>query len=762
LRAERFFGWLLRFRVPVLIGGVLCLGGLGYLGRDVKPDFSVEQFFPAWDPARVAYNEFKQVFHKEDSQFALFWAEGRPVDRRAFSAMRRAAQLFEEAGLQDVKWFGNLEVVESYEDEEGETTMRARRLIARDDPDRAYLARELARYRDDKLYRGTLWNRDQSVFVVSGILAPEQNTDPGRRETEGALTERLRQLEAPGRTLTLNGIPVMRARTLKLLARDQLYFLGGGLLLILVLLFLIFRSLTQIFLSLASILPSYLCVVGVMGAAGRPITVLTSILPLILVVIGLSDNIHLLVHYREKRIAGLENRDAIVQTFGERYRSCFFTSLTTAIGFLCLIATAIEIVVDFALFTALGLLVTYACSMVFLPVLLSFYRRREFNDAALRARWIGRLIGGTLRLSRDRRRLVLVAGGLVSLGALALGSRLQTNAYMMDDVDEDHPLIQDTRRVETQGFGLFQINLLLVGTKEVPLHGVEVLRWTERYQAFLDEEPLVFNTLSLADHLKNVRKTLLRGDPAQYRLPSSTAEASQYLLLEDVISEGFTDDFYEPHKQLGQVIAVVRDAGTIPTLPLLERIDRFLRADPPPVKRHHVTGTVKLAQTSYSTILGGLSTSLLLVVGVILLLMILMFRSIKLGLVALVPNLMPLALLFGVIYLAGYDIKPSTVLVFSITFSIAVDDTIHVLGVFRRLSAEGGVNAATIGAAMREVGPAVIFTSLVIGLGFGALALSDFLILKQVGLLTAVALLGALVADLLVLPALLHLIGDSR
>jgi predicted RND superfamily exporter protein len=219
----------------------------------------------------------------------------------------------------------------------------------------------------------------------------------------------------------------------------------------------------------------------------------------------------------------------------------------------------------------------------------------------------------------------------------------------------------------------------------------------------------------------------------------------------------FFADVYHPLDDEAQVIVTVRDAGSQVTLPFLKRVDRYLEEFPPPAGSAFSTGTVKLIQNYSGQVLRNFGPSLAIAVVLILGVMSCMFRSVKQGLITLIPNVFPLLVLLAVMRVAGFALKPSTVLVCSIAFGLAVDDTIHVLGRYRRALAEGLSPAAAIERSLRETGPAILMTTTVVCAGFSVLMASRFEVLFLVGLMTVVSALSAVAADLFVFPALVTL-----
>ena len=506
-----------------------------------------------------------------------------------------------------------------------------------------------------------------------------------------------------------------------------------------------------------------------MGYLGISISVLTSFIPIIVLVVGVSDSIHLLARYRkELRRPGMSGgsdggrrREAVTRTLSHLAIPCFYTSLTTAVGFLSLVSTRIGIVMEFGAFTALAILATFGFSMTVFPVLLSFASARGLDDRGLHIRWIQQIVHGAAHLAANPSRTVLAAFVVVALLGLGAAASLRTNTLLMDDLRPRSGLLQDIRWIEQNGYGLFQVNLYLREDDRGSLHDPEVLVWMEAFQEFVSRDPLVVGTLGLPDYLRQLRRAMVDSDAPESSLPESSLpesreEASQLLFMAELQDADFAHDVYHREDGEAQVLVTVRDKGSVVILPLLERIDRYLADNPLPVGTVRPTGTVYLLQSYQARILESFGPSLIIALVVITGIMIYMFRSWRYGLIALIPNLFPLVVLLGVMRLGSFDLKPSTILVFSIAFGIAADDTIHLLGRFRQAIERGlGVTAALVDS-VRDAGPAILMTTLVVGTGFSLLMASQFEVLFLVGLMTAVSALSAVIADLFAFPSIIR------
>ncbi len=704
---ERFFQLVTSRRRTVVALASLVLAGAAITSSGLEIDYSVEQFFPTWGEERALFDEYRAIFPREDAQVAFFLETPSGLDEASSRTLDAVAGAFQDVGLTDVWWAG--------------------------------------RAGDDAIFRRFLWNDERTVHAVQGILPPERNDDENRRRVADLLESRIASLGIDERW-SLSGTPMLRAQVPKLLEVDQNLLLGGGVLLFFVVLYAFVGHAGRVLLALAAVLPAYLVTLALMAALGKPVTIMTSFIPIVILVVGVCDSTHLLSHWMRHRAAGLAPVHAATLTFAELASSCFFTSVTTALGFLSLVATGIGVVSDFGVFTAFAVMTTFAFTLTLLPALLAFGREgRVHAPPALAPRLVRPIVRGARSLARERSATPVFAFGALAAVCLAAGSRIPIDTYLVDDLKEDTRILRDLRWIEASGFGLFQTNVFVRGDGP-RLLDAEMLAWMERTQRALENEAIVTATLSPADLV---------------RVASGHATEQDASDLQAMLGS-----LLRPDHGAAQIVVSVEDAGSLRTLPFLERVDSVLDADPPPHGSADVTGTVLMAHTFSSHVLRSFAPSIALSLVMIWLVMSGLFGSLRLGLVAMVPNLFPLVALAGVMAWLGVPLKPSSILVFSIAFGIAVDDSIHLMGRFRHLLRRGHGRERAIRGALRDTGPALVMSTVVVGGGFSLLLLSRFELLHLVGLLTATAAVAALAADLYLFPALLRLTparwGSSR
>ncbi|HJL05135.1 MAG TPA: MMPL family transporter [Polyangiaceae bacterium LLY-WYZ-15_(1-7)] len=760
----RFFRALLARRRLAFALHALVLGLAGAFASQVRPNYDAKGFLPSFDARRQSFEAHAAAFPESDRQVSVFLGastdantdantardgrtahDGRSERAAAHATLAEVAALLRDEGLLDVRWAGNVDVAEA-------------------DPDDPFAVRvhplgedglgALDAWREDPLLAGRLFDRGLETFAVHATLPPERDTPEGQLALTHALEARLAPLRAAGHDLRLAGLPVLKARGFELVQGDSARFLGLGVLFVALLLGLALRRLRDVFVVLAGLLPAYVTTLGVMGATGTPISALTSFIPLLVLVVGVCDALHLIVHVREKRAAGLPRREAIARAFAELFESALFTSLTTALGFLSLVVSGVAIVVELALFTSLAVALGFVFTVTLLPLLLDLGRERPApEDGPLEAA-LDRIVDGARRFARRPHPLALAGAFLLAAACVAGATGLRANGTMIDDVDPAHPLMRDLGWLEARGFGVHGLPIWIRGASEDELKDPAMLAWMDETAGWLRRQEPVRSAIAPTDFIRQAKRALT-GDAS---LPATREEAAQLLLLVEMADDGFMDEVLRrtPDTTHAQLVAQVSDLGSARMAPFFDALEARLAAHPPPHGEAIATGTLRLAHVALADIVGGFGGSLALAALLIVLLMAWRFRSLAQGLVALVPNALPLVALLGVMRLGGFDVKPSTLLVFSVAFGVAVDDTIHLLGRVSALLREGRSVDEAIDAGLRTTGRALLLTSVVLGGGFAVLLASDFQFLFLVGLMTAVAVVVALLADLLVYPALLR------
>ena len=745
----------------MLHAGLFIAGLLG--ARAVRVDYSAEQFLVFEGDAQEVFEQYKEHFPREDLQVSAFLETTGPFTTDDYQTLEQLANAFTNAGLDPVRWIGTTDFIQEVVID-GESAVEFVRLEDQSDVSDATLQTILEPRREHPLFMGTLWNQDLTVFGVHGYLAPTENNDAHRREVTAALQSTIVDLSETSGRIVLGGLPVLRTTIPLALEADMTRLLGIGIIISFIILWLYFKRFSIALLCFAGVVPAIVLTLGLMGYAGQSISVLTSVVPIVILVVALSDATHLVVGTREAWRNGRTISEAVVHTFTNLSRSCFFTSLTTALGFAGLIATRNHLIGEFGVLSALAVIVAYLVTLTLLPALLAFTK-----DLGPHQEWGERLWQGILARVESLLQLPVVwpsaAFGLLLAVGLIAGSQLRVEAYIIDDLKERDTILEELRWIEDEGFGLFQINVYLDQESDEG-HSPEMLQWIEEFQAFVEEDPAVLGSVGLpqiVNELGTAYGTQPVGSDPTSEIGSAEVrtrrEIAELLFLAELEDDDALRDVYLRDAGVGQMIVLVKDQGSQVLSPLTARVEDRLQSHPPPTGRATATGTVKLTTVLWEQLISRFVPGIAFSIVLVWLALSWMFRSVWLGLLAVVPNLVPLVLLLGLMGLGGFDLKPSNILVFAIAFGIVADDTIHFLGALARNLRSSNQIHAVLAQTIREVGPALVLVTVVVVAGFTALMASRFQALFLIGLLTASAAVLALLADLVGFPALLRIVA---
>ena len=778
-RTHRFFRGLLAH--PFLLGmGVLLLTlVLGWLAAGVKTDFSIENVFPQHTRSRIDYERFKALYPHESGR-ALVMVEA--SDLWEPSGLARLGAL-EEAleGLPGVeKTDGPRSALDISATDDGAILIEE--LFPEPLPGEAELEARRRSATSDPMFAWRVAPPSGEAAIIWVTITPEQAADASaRNQFLDSLRQELARHQADGQRITISGIPIIRSEYTEMILADQLVTTPLALLVILVLLYASFRSLREVLASLITIALAIVWTRGAMGLLGYSEQMLTSVTPVIVMIISISDTVHIVSHYKERLAERIPAREALVEALGESAWPCLLTEVAIAAGFASFAFFDMEMISQFGVATACGMLLTWLANMTALPLFLGLFR----PAAATRARrsrlhlLFARFVAWIEAQVVERPRRVAVVAALICAAALVCALNLGREFYAYDDLREGSPIDAEMRYAERMVGGLIPLVIFLEprqgesgagGWPEVdsPMLAPEILRLADRLACHLEVSfpDEVRNAQSIADPMKKLHAALAGEErAARDPLPDSRQLAVQELFLFD---DGRTvNEVIDPERRTAVVLSLIPDVGSTRTAqmmaelrPHLEEEERRLAKEGFPVEIT-LTGFAAVWADVYDELVGGLLKSLATAVLASFVVFCIVLRSWRLGLIALVPNLIPLLITFAFMGVFGIDLTPTTVLAFTTTLVIADDDTIQYLARFRvrffaalRAGEADPYAAAALGT-LRATGLPMFITSSAVCLGFLVLTASDFLGLAKLGLLIGVSLFAAVFADLFLAPLLL-------
>ncbi len=757
--AEAYGRWTVRQRGTALaLAGLLTLLSVAVIGTqlwrgELRVDFTPQALFMDNTPALERMGRIEESFGRDDNDLVLI-LEGLRAEAEAVEALRALhAAMEDDPRVERVDSIVNAELVEP----EG---AGIRVLTPVDDlpPAEAF-----ARLAADPVLGGLIIAEDGGTTALRVRIDRE-------REQVADLAPVVHELVATAQTVPLPagaalhpiGVPWVRVEVVDLLLGDQLTFLPVVAVLFAVTICLLYRRLWLGLAPLLSVLAADLWAIAVLASSGTVFNVLSVLVPTLVVVIGSSDGIHLAGRFREELEAGRSREDAMGHTLRHMSVACFLTTFTTAAGFGSLVVAQTGVVRGFGVHSAVAVLVTWVAIMLVLPALLAFipeHRVRRAAPAKQAAAPMGqRLLGALDGLVRRRPGRVLAF--TLALTALAgwLGSSARPNSNLMEMYRPEAETWQAMRIVEDELGGVVPIFFHLAGEPGAVLEPAELARIEQLEAALRSKDPVLWST-SIAGHLRELHRTLTGEDT----LPPSRPAAAQELLLAELSGRHPFEGILDDDRSQTRILALVADSGGRAYITMAEELDAVVEAlFADSALEVELTGDGMMASAGLVILVRDLASSLALVFVVILVTLWALLRDLRLALVAALPNLVPLVFTLAVIAVTGADLRATNIVAFTVAIGLAVDDTIHFIVRYRQERVAGLDVAGAISRSYHGAGHAIVLTSILLVMGFGILATSEIASSAAFGLLTSVTVGAALLADLLLLPALLHIVGRRR
>jgi predicted RND superfamily exporter protein len=772
---------------------LLCLGAVLF-ARTLRTDFSVESYFPVGDQARTSYDRYKRDFPTEDTaavvvvESSTLWSN---------EGLARVAALEDElARIQGVLYTEGLSTVRDVT-RVGTDEIRMEPLFPKGPLSEAEIARRREIATHDPLFSWRLAPPPPPTGPELSATGPAAGAttirvilDPqyaGKEETRNqfyvSARDTLKRHEVsavpgqPADKISLSGVPVIRSQYVELINLDNVRLFPVALVLILGLLYLGFRSLGGVGVTFLTIAGSVLWTYGFMGVVGYPVQVMTAITPIVVMIISISDTVHILSHYQDELGHGKSRRDALVEAMTATALPCLLTEITIACGFLTLLSVNLQGIQQFGLTTAVGVLFAWLANMAVLPLAIDWiepHLRPQERTPVTRA--LERVVSRIEALVIHHPRRIWVVTGVLLTGSLLLGSQIHRDYTAWDDLRPEGDMKRTIRYAERIHGGLVPLAIYLEpkpgpdGAVEDPMFDPAAIALMDRVTQFLKTHfPEIRSVHSAADPW---RKTFQLFAPdvaaASGGLPTSKAMAAQLFTMFD--ERRLTRDFLTPDRRTAAVVAMLPEMPSARTAQILKELDAYLSQESK-ATGYPLTPTALfvLLDDINNMLVNGLITSFGSAILVSLVVFCLVLRSIKLGLVGLLPNVLPLGLTLAFMRLANIALKPSTVIVFAITLTIADDDTIQYLARFRevffKFRKEGSQDPHHAAAVetLRETGLPMFLTAASVSMGFLCLAFSQFLGTAHLGVLVGVSLFTAVFGDLFLSPALLiHLRPELR
>jgi len=615
-------------------------------------------------------------------------------------------------------------------------------------------------------YRGSLYNPQTHAYLMAISINKQVLNSKNRSVVIGNI---LRVANDFGSTHSItmhySGLPLIRTEMANKVQSEMRMFLILSFVLTAIILALFFRSFMAVIASMLVVGIGVIWSVGTIVLLGYKITLLTALIPPLIVVIGIPNCVYFLNKYHSEYHKHGNKTKALMRMVDRMGIVTLFTNLTAAIGFGVFFFTKSVLLKEFGLVAGLNIFAMFFISLIFIPAFFSYLPPPKGRHTQyLSSGWINRLLTAITNWVFSHR--VWIYGFTLVICAISVMgiTRLRNEAHIVDDLPKSDKVYQDLKFFENNFRGVMPLEIMIDTKKKYGVMKLDVLKSMDSLTQYMKRFPQIGQTLSITDGVKFVRQAFYNGDSSYYGLPTDNYDA---LFLQPYLKtkgEGASNmfsrllkSFLDSNKQKVRISVNMADVGSKQLPVLLDsirpKVNQLFDSS-----KYNVTftGTSIVFLEGSRFIINSLRDSLILAFLIIFGCMLALFRSWRILLISIVVNIVPLLITAGIMGWMGIRIKPSTVLVFSVALGITIDVTIRFLVNFKQeLSWHDDSIAATVRRTIHDTGLSIIYTSLILIAGFGVFMLSEFDGTKSLGYLTSLTLLLAMVTNLTLQPALL-------
>ncbi len=753
-----------RLALIVIIGLITLF--MGYKAREVQFTYSFFTPVPADDPDMVFFQNFKKEFGEDANVVAIGIKDSALYKAENFNRFKYLSDELQKIG--GVSQVISIPLFKILEKDPVEKRFNLVNLFGDIPSDQKTLDSLLTLARNQRFYSDQIINQTNgATFVLISIDNSVLNTKDRDKTIKDIELVASQFSEHTGIELHYVGLPYIRTEVNgSVKAELQIFLIVSILVTALVLLFF-FRSWDAVVIPLIIIGVIVTWSMGTLALFGYKITILTGLLPPVIVVIGIPNSVYLLNKYHQQISRYKNKARALSHVISKIGVNTLMTNATTAVGFFVLMFTGVKDLQQFGLVAGINIMATFVVSLILIPAVFSYLplpgekQLKHLNFKAVDFL----LTNLDLLIHRHRYRILFVTSVIMAVAVIGV-SRLHSLTFIVDDVPENSKVKRDLHFFEENFSGIMPLEIIIDTGKKKGILRQEFLTKVDELEDHLQQNKHVSKPVSIITMLKASRQAFYNNNPEYYDLPTKTDR--NFILRyfsDDAGQAGIVKSFVDSTQSKMRISLKVADIGSVRLDSLLQNVvvkkmdEIFVGTD----VKTSVTGTTLLFVRGNNYLVKSLRSSLLLAFCIIAILMGVLFRNFKIVVISLIANIIPLIMTAAIMGYFEIVLRPSTVIIFSVVFGIAVDSAIHFLARYRQeLLANDFFVPLAISRSIRETGSSIIYTSAILFAGFIIFSMSDFVSTTMLGVLTSSTLLIAMFANLIVLPALLMAFDSGK
>lgn len=755
---NRFGSFCIRNRFWLLVAlGIITLF-FGYFATKVQMTYDFAKVVPKDDPDFIEYIKFKETFGEDGNILVIGTQSDKLFDLGFFNNFYDLCEDIEKTeGVEKV-----LSINKAYYLEKNDSLEKliVKPLLQKKPGTQLELDSIHQVIKSLKFYKGLLYNPESNLVLMAVNLNKKQLDSKERIPLVKGIEARVNEFgSAHNCQMHFSGLPYVRTMMSSKVSDEIKIFTYLSILVTAIFIFLFFRFISAVVFSLIVVIIGVIATMGLLALFGYKITILTGILPPLMVIIGVQNCIYLLNVYHQEFTKHGNKMLAILRLISKNGLALLLTNATTAVGFVVFSFSGSAMLDQFSVVSGIVILIVYIVSLVFIPIVYSYLPPpKPKHTKHLNNKGLNSILNKIYYWVHHKRNWIYSITIVLLVISVIGATRVKNMGYVVDDLPDDDPVYMDLKFFEQQLKGVLPFEIKIDTKRKDGLKDYATLQKINRLQKELVQFPELSKPTSVVDFIKFANQGMHNGDERYYIVPSvvDISEMVNYLPKGDgknnLMSSMIDKDF-----RTARVSVQMADIGSVEMKRLTHQVQNKLDSIFPPEQFDvKITGTSAIFLKGNDYLIENLLQSMFMALLIISVMMAFLFFSWKMVLISLVPNIIPLIMTFGIMGFFSIRLKPSTIIIFSIAYGIVVDFTIHYLAKYRHsLKKHNWDMKVAIPESLLEAGPSIIYTALALFGGFIIFAASNFGGTVALGVLTSISLVFGMLMNLLLLPSLL-------
>lgn len=754
---------ILRNRIVILSLIVLFTVFMAIQWKNMRFTYTEANLLPDHHEVNEEYKHFLDKFGEEGNLIVIGVQDSTFFTTKSFAAWSKMMEKFRTNKA--VEFVISVETLQKLQKNQKDESFE---LVPLFNPnkvkDDTYLA-EIKNELFDKLvfYESLLYNKETGT-IRSAIYIDKKIVNTQARKTfiDDVLLPEIKLFEQQtGIDLRVSGMPYIRTLNSQNIIDEIGLFVLAALLITSLIFFFFFRSYRATFISMCVVIIGVMWAFGTLGLLGFEITVLTAIIPPLIIVIGIPNCIFLINKYQQEVKNHGNQAKSLQRVISKVGNATLMTNLTTAAGFATFIITDSELLTEFGIVASLNIVLLFILCLLVIPIIYSFMplpKEKHLNH--LNKTYTKTFVNWIESTVKEKSISIYITAVVLLVVSIIGIYQIRISGSLIEDMPKKTDFFRDIVFFENEFDGVMPLEIMIDTKRKKGVMKLSTLRKMDELQETINEIPELSKPSSIVNLVKYSKQTYYNDNPEYYELPTAQEQGFIMTYAKNATKggkENLMKSYVDSTGQYARITTFMKDIGTDKMIKIEEKLwEKINKVFPPDQFKVTLTGKALVFQKGTTYLVDNLVLSLLFAIFLISLFMAYLFRSFKMILVSLLPNILPLLITAGMMGYLGVPIKPSTILVFSIAFGISVDDTIHFLAKYRQeLKANNWKIRKSVFNALRETGVSMFYTSIVLFFGFSVFMISSFGGTVALGGLVSATLLFAMLSNLLLLPALL-------